>query len=71
MPPARMELERQPDSLREWAGHWVALQDGKVIAAAFHARDLVARLHEMGPNAARAVARYVPKPSDDIVIGVG
>lgn len=70
--PVKSEPERQPDSLlAEWAGHWVALQGGEVIAAAYSPRELAAKLHEMGPNAAKAVARFVPNYSDDIVIGVG
>lgn len=47
------------------------MRDGEVVAAAFHPRELVAKLHEMGPAAANAVARYVPKPTSDIIIGVG
>ena len=62
---------RQPESLKGWEGHWVALRDDEVIAAAWSPRELAAKLHEMGPSAEGAVARYVPHPSADIVIGVG
>lgn len=68
---AKAEPVRQPEALKDWAGYWVALVDDKVIAAAHSPRELVAKLHEMGPSAAQAVARYVPEPSDVIVIGVG
>ena len=69
--PSRVEPERQPASLRCWEGTWVAVDGEEVIAAAHNPRELAAKLHEMGPKASKAVARYVPKPSDDIVIGVG
>ena len=67
----KTEPERQPESIKGWEGHWVALKDGEVIAAAWNPRELVVRLHEMGPAAAGAVARFIPLPSSDIVIGVG
>ena len=62
---------RRPAALEGWEGHWVALRGDEVIAAAWNPRELTAKLHEMGPSAAGAVARYVPYPSADIVIGVG
>ena len=69
--PSRVEPERQPESLRKWEGHWVALKDGQVVAAAHNPRELAATLHAMGSSAEGAVARFVPVPSDVIVIGVG
>ena len=57
--------------MRGWEGHWVALKDGEVIAAAHNPRELAATLHRMGPEALGPVARFVPPPSDVIVIGVG
>jgi len=63
--------ERLPPSLKGWEGKWVAIKDGEVIAAAHNARELVPKLHELGPEGEGAVARYVPPPSDTIVIGVG
>lgn len=65
------ERQRPADLLERWAGAWVAIKDGEVIAAAHNARELVPQLHEMGAAAEGAVARYVPRPSDTIVIGVG
>jgi hypothetical protein len=62
---------KQPDSLKGWEGYWVALLDGEVIEAAHSPRELAAKLHARGPAVAKAVARYVPEPSDVIVIGVG
>lgn len=68
---SRMEPERRVAELDGWTGHWVAVKDGCVVAAAPTSHELVYRVKSMGANAAGAVAQYVPEPSDDIVIGVG
>jgi hypothetical protein len=69
--PPKVEPERLPESIKGWEGHWVALKDGKVVAAALNPHELVYKLQEMGSTAEGAVARYVPHRSDVIVIGVG
>jgi hypothetical protein len=71
--PSRRKVEpgRRPEGIDRWAGLWVALKDGNVIAAADNTRDLVARVRGMGPAGDGAVAQYVPPRTDDIVIGVG
>lgn len=69
--PQRQEPERRLPVLDEWVGYWVAVKDGKVVAAAHSSRDLVRQLIEKGPSFSDAVAQYVPAPSDEIVIGVG
>lgn len=66
-----MEPERRLADLDEWVGLWVAVKDGKVIAAAHSSRELVPKLAEMGPAGRGAVAQFVPRPSDTIVVGVG
>lgn len=63
--------EAQSDDVKEWAGYWVAVVDGKVIAAATTSTDLVTKMHEMGAKAEAAVAQFVTPPSDTIMIGVG
>ena len=68
--PKRVEPERRPEGIDRWAGLWVAVKDGKVIAAAESSRELVAAVRR-GPSAAGAVAQYVPQRTEDIVIGVG
>lgn len=67
------EAERGPAELygSEFAGKWVAVKDGVVIACANNARDLAPQLHEMGDRGRGAVAQYVPQHSDAIMIGVG
>jgi hypothetical protein len=67
----KVEPERRPEGIDRWAGLWVAVKDGKVIAAADNTRDLVVRVRSMGPAGEGAVAQYVPHKTDDIVIGVG
>jgi hypothetical protein len=50
---------------------WVAVKDGKVIAAAHNSRDLVPMVKELGEAGHGAVAQFVPPRTDEIVIGVG
>jgi Family of unknown function (DUF5678) len=69
--PRRQEPERRVPALDGWEGCWVAVQDGKVIAAASTSGELVPKLVEMGDTARDAIAQFVPKPSNVIVIGVG
>lgn len=68
-----MEPERRLPELDRWVGLWVAVKDGKVIAAAPTSLELVDALHKLRPVGAGkgAVAQYVPEPSDGIMIGVG
>jgi len=67
----KVEPERRPAGIDHWAGLWVAIKDGKVIAASENSRDLVAMVRSKGPGGEGAVAQYVPKRTDDIMIGVG
>jgi len=50
---------------------WVAIKDGEVIAAAHNSRDLVPAVRSKGAKGEGAVAQFVPRRTDDIVIGVG
>jgi hypothetical protein len=68
---SRVEPVRQLPGLLRWAGMWVAVKDGEVIAAAHNSRELVPMVKSKGEGARGAVAQYVPQPSDEIVIGVG
>ncbi len=65
------KAEPQPADLKRFVGCWVAVKDGRVLAAAANARELVPRLHELGDVGRGAVAQFVPEPSDSIMIGVG
>jgi hypothetical protein len=66
-----LEPERQLPDLERWEGLWVAIKNGKVIAAAHNSRELVPQLVEMGEAGRGAVAQYVPRRSDTVAIGVG
>lgn len=68
-----VEPERRLPELDNWVGLWVAVKDGKVIAAASTSLELVDALHKLQPAGAGrgAVAQYVPKPTDVVMIGVG
>jgi hypothetical protein len=68
-----MEPERRLPELDNWVGLWVAVKDGKVIAAASTSLELVDALHKLRPVGVGkgAVAQYVPRPTDEIMIGVG
>lgn len=68
---SRVQPERRLPELDSWVGCWVAVKQGKVVAAAATSHELVLRVKEMGQGARGAVAQFVPQPSDDIVIGVG
>ena len=67
----RMEPERRLPDLDRWEGCWIAVKGGQVIAAAHNSRDLVPKLQEMGEAGRGAVAQYVPRRTENIVIGVG
>lgn len=63
--------EPRNPALKGWEGYWVAVKDGKVIAAANNSRDLVPELRKLGKKAHGAVAQYVPLPDNAMVVGVG
>ncbi|HEY0358792.1 MAG TPA: hypothetical protein VGD11_09430 [Mycobacteriales bacterium] len=69
--PERVEPERRLPGIDRWAGCWVAVKDGEVVAAAHSSRELVPVLQELGEKGRGAVAQYVPHRSDTIMIGVG
>ncbi|HVU71441.1 MAG TPA: DUF5678 domain-containing protein [Mycobacteriales bacterium] len=67
----KMQPERRLPDLDQWVGCWVAIKDGKVVAAAHNSRDLVPELRKLGDAGRGAVAQYVTPPSETIMIGVG
>jgi hypothetical protein len=67
----RVEPERALPGLERWAGMWVAVKDGEVVAAAHNSRDLVPEVQKLGDAGRGAVAQFVPLYTDEIVIGVG
>lgn len=79
--PDGVPLGRQPhhrispvphlDELDNWIDHWVAVRNGRVIAAAKSSRELAYELHKLGPQADNAVTQYVRPPADGFIVGVG
>jgi hypothetical protein len=67
----RVEPEKALPGLDRWSGMWVAVKDGKVIAAAHNSRELVPMVRKLGEAGRGAVAQFVPPHTDEIVIGLG
>lgn len=67
----RLGRVRQPSDLRTYAGSWVAIKDGQVVAAAPTSLDLVAEVKKLGVAGESSVAQYVAPHDDAIIIGVG
>ena len=63
--------EPRPDELKDFAGMWVAVKDGHVVAAAPTSRALVYEVHKAGARGQGAVAQFVPKAQRSSVVGVG
>lgn len=64
-------VPRLPE-LDAYFGMWVAVKDGKVIAADETSRGLAFRLHEMDDVGRRgAVIEYVRPSTDGYVVGAG
>lgn len=59
------------EALDQWVNHWVAVKDGRVIAAAPTSRELAYELKKMGSRAKGAVAQFVRPASDGYIVGVG
>jgi hypothetical protein len=66
VPPAQ-----RPQDLADYAGHWVALLRGNVIASADNDRELAQKLKNLGPDGENAVMQYVRPPVSGYVVGVG
>lgn len=58
-----------PQELYGLEGKWVAVRDGKVVAAAETSRQLVARMREQHIVGARV--QYVAPPEDGYKVGLG
>jgi hypothetical protein len=60
----------RPD-LAEYEGQWVAVLNGKVVAAASSSGGLAVELKKLGPAGRDAVMQFVPPPVSGYVIGAG
>jgi len=61
----------RPAGIDSYEGQWVAVKDGRVVAAAPHARDLVILVRDMGEEGSDATVEFVAPPSDSFMVGVG
>ena len=66
-----VEPLRRAEGIDDYAGQWVAVKDGRVVASAPHARDLVVLVRDMGQDGADATVEFVAPPSDSFMVGVG
>ncbi len=63
---------RRPTGLERYAGMWVLVLDGEVVAAEKTSRDLAYRLHQMDHvKRGRAVMEYVRPTSSAYIVGAG
>jgi len=67
----RIEPARRPEALDAYAGQWVALKDGEVIAHSPDPRSVVREMRRMGQAAEGAVLQRAPEPSEALAVGLG
>jgi|HubBroStandDraft_4_1064222.scaffolds.fasta_scaffold22879_1 Family of unknown function (DUF5678) len=67
----RIEPVRRPTILDTYAGQWVAVKDGRVIAHGFSPRDVVVQMRQMGRDAHGAVLQRSPEPTEALAVGLG
>lgn len=63
------QVDRRTLDLAPYEGKWVAVYEGRIIAVGDTSGDLGAQVRSAG-LAGEAVAMYVPRPTDEIAIGV-
>lgn len=61
----------RPVTLDEYAGQWVAVKDGEVIAHSPDPRSVVREMRRMGQAAEGAVLQRAPEPSEALAVGLG
>lgn len=67
----RIRPAKRPAALDEYAGQWVALKDGRVIAHSPDPRTVVHEMRRMGRAAEGAVLQRASKPTDSLAVGLG
>jgi Family of unknown function (DUF5678) len=68
---SRIEPVPRSSTLDAFAGQWVAVKDGRVIAHGYNSRDVVRQMRQMGRAAHGAVLQRAPKPTDALAVGLG
>jgi hypothetical protein len=71
VPSGRIPPSPRPEGIEDHAGRWVAVADGKIVAAADSSRELAVRLKELGSLGQDAAMQFVRPPVAGYVIGVG
>lgn len=61
----------RPPELDNFVGKWVAIKEGRVVAAADSSRALVDEVHKLGEHGLGAVVQFVAPPSTSFMVGVG
>jgi len=67
----RLEPVRRPSVLDEYAGEWVAIKDGRVIAHSPSSRQVVRQMRKLGPAAEGAVLQRSATPTEALAVGLG
>jgi Ni/Co efflux regulator RcnB len=67
----RIQPAKRPAALDDYAGQWVALKDGRVIAHSPDARTVVREMRRMGRAAEGAVLQRASRPADALAVGLG
>jgi hypothetical protein len=71
-PGTRIAPVPRPPALEAYAGMWVAVSDGAVVAAAPTSHRLALTLHDMDHRKRhRVVVQYVRPATDAYIVGVG
>lgn len=61
----------RPEGIESYAGRWVAVAHGKVIAAADTSQELARAMRALGSEADDAAMQFVRPPVAGYIIGVG
>ncbi|MEX2548404.1 MAG: hypothetical protein WD830_11570 [Chloroflexota bacterium] len=62
----------RPEFLQRFEGMWVAVLDGKVVAAELTSHGLAQKLHDMDhKKRRRVVVEFVRPTTDSYIVGVG
>jgi hypothetical protein len=67
----RIEPVKRPANLDKFAGQWVAVKDGQVIAHSPDPRSVVREMRGMGQLAEGAALQRAPRPSEALAVGLG
>jgi hypothetical protein len=70
-PELRVHAEMRPPDLDRFEGCWVAVKDGKVLAAADTSRALAYEVRKLADRGRGAIAQYVPPEATSLTVGAG